>query len=82
MARKPERTEMVGVHWSLPTEARQRFGAFAAFSGRTESELVLEAIQALMRGFFVGQRGTALKAPQTDGDEPPATVPLERRESA
>jgi hypothetical protein len=83
MTRKGSKVPVgVGVHWTLPGDVRARFGAFAAFHGRTESDLVAEALVVAMRGFSVGQRSASSKAAGSDGEDLPATVPLERRESA
>jgi hypothetical protein len=86
MARKgSEGPARLGVHWTLPADLRRRFGAYASFRGEDESALVTDALRSLMAGFHVGD-GRAPKGPgkaaPAAGDEPPAAVPPDRRESA
>lgn len=74
----PRRTK---INLTLDAELRRRLGAYAAWHGRTESDLVAAALEPLLKGFRVqqlaqapaGDPDSALTIPCGDAEQDPAS---------
>lgn len=65
----------------LPPELARQLGAYAAWHGRNESDIVAEALAPVLAGFYCATRGGASDRPAAaSGTEPgPAAEPPELR---
>jgi hypothetical protein len=59
---------------SLDADLARRLATFAAWHGRNEQDVVAEALEPLLRGFYAGQRGIS--------DPPPLIEPIGPRLAA
>lgn len=78
-SRMPRSTEAqpprkIKVNLSLEASLRRRLGAYAAWIGRDESDVVADALVDVLRGFVVHQRSASSPASSAEPDhqaEPP-----------
>lgn len=77
MARKEvQPPRKIKVNLSLDAQLRRRLGAYAAFHGRDESDVVSEALESVLRGFVVHQRAGGGPPPVSSAESASGVVPV------